>query len=201
MVARVRGLPVPNTFFCLLSVSLVMHLKTPNNQSELPHPSLLCKMKRCVGVCAWQKVMDHKELKPKPTGIISVFSTPDVKIWTCERAALLDRCEPQLKKCLHLLVSAAHKLCIREEMAEGKGCGAGGRADQRSCSWMCRNAADLAPRVFGKTVLPFSIITGVYIHRHMQINTEMRTFSNCLLSQMQISVCVYRVKHHSYLWL
>lgn len=144
--------------------------------------------------------MEQKGPKLK-TIISSVYSTPEVNIWTCERAALVERCEPQLKKSFHVLVSAANRLHIMEKLAEGKGCGAGGRADQSSSSWMFRNAANLAPRVFSKSVLPFSIIIGVYTHRHMQINTEMRTFSNCLLSQVQISVCVYRVKHRPYLWL
>jgi len=40
----------------------------------------------------------QRELKLKPTGFTSVYSTPDFKIWTCERAALLDRRESQLKK-------------------------------------------------------------------------------------------------------
>lgn len=70
------------------------------------------------------------ERKLTPTGFISVYSTPDFKTWTCERAALLDRCESQLKKLLCLLVSAAHKLSIREKPARGKGRRAGGRTDQ-----------------------------------------------------------------------
>lgn len=44
-----------------------------------------------------------RELKLKPTGFISLYSTPDFKIWTRERAALLDRCESRLKKLLQYL--------------------------------------------------------------------------------------------------
>lgn len=72
----------------------------------------------------------QRELKLKPTGFTSVYSNPGFEIWTCERAALLDRCESQLKKLLCILVSAAHKLSIREKPAGGKECGAGGRTDQ-----------------------------------------------------------------------
>lgn len=73
----------------------------------------------------------QRELKLKPTGFISVYSPADLKIWTCGRAALLDECESQLKKLLCILVvSAAHKLNIREKPAGGKGCRAGGRTDQ-----------------------------------------------------------------------
>lgn len=72
----------------------------------------------------------QEKLKLKPTGFISVYSTPDFKICMYKRAALHDRCGPQLKKFLHTLASAAHKVSIREKPAGGKGCGAGGRTDQ-----------------------------------------------------------------------